>query len=43
MSVLLKVLKVALITQKTVAAVAATVVISAGVYEYLRNQNRRLK
>lgn len=43
MSVLLKVLKVALITHKTVAAVAATVVISVGVYEYLRNQNRRLK
>lgn len=43
MSVLLKVLKVALITRNTVAAVAATVVISAGVYEYLRNQNRRLK
>lgn len=43
MPFLLKVLKVALITHKTVAAVAATVVISAGVYEYLRNQNRGLK
>lgn len=40
MPFLLKVLKVALITHKTVAAVAATVVITAGVYEYLQNQRR---
>jgi ADP-ribosylglycohydrolase len=43
MPVLLKILRVALITHKTVAAVAATVVISVGVYEYLRNTNRRNK
>ena len=40
MPFLLKVLKVALIAHKTVAAVAATVVISVGVYEYLQNQRK---
>lgn len=43
MPVLLKILRVALVTHKTVAAVAATVVISVGVYEYLANQKRRMK
>lgn len=44
MSVLLKILRVALITHKTAAAIAATIVISAGVYEYLQNQkHRRIK
>ena len=41
MSVLLKVLRVALITHKTVAALAATAVITVGVYEYLQKSNRR--
>ena len=40
MPFLLKVLRVALITHKTVAAVAATVVITVGVYEYLQNQRK---
>jgi ADP-ribosylglycohydrolase len=34
-------MRVALITHKTVAAVAASVVITAGVIEYLRNQKRK--
>lgn len=41
MTFLLNVLKVALITHKTVAAVAASIVISAGVIEYLRNTKDR--
>ena len=41
MTTLLKILKLALVTQKTVTAIAATVVISAGVYQYLRDQNQR--
>lgn len=38
MNLLLRILKVALITHKTVAAVGASVVITVGVYEYLRNR-----
>lgn len=41
MPFLLKVLRVALITHKTVTAIAASVVITAGMLEYLRNQKRR--
>lgn len=37
----MKILRVALITHKTVAAVAATVVITAGMLEYLQNSKRR--
>lgn len=40
MQLLLNILKVALITHKTVAAVAASVVITAGMIEYLR-KNRK--
>jgi len=36
MNLLLNVLKIALITHKTVAAIGASVVITVGVYEYLR-------
>lgn len=36
MNFLLNVLKIALITHKTVAAIGASVVITVGVYEYLR-------
>lgn len=38
MTFLLNVLKVALITHKTIAAVGASVVITVGVYEYLRKK-----
>lgn len=40
MPLLLKILKVAIITHKTVAAVAATVVITAGMIEYLRKKRK---
>ena len=40
MHILLKVLRVALITHKTVAAVAATVVITAGMLEYLQKRRK---
>jgi hypothetical protein len=42
MNVLLKILSFAIVTQRTAAAIAATVVITAGVIEYLQN-NRRNK
>ena len=38
MNVLLKILSYALVTQKTLAAVGASVVITVGVYEYLKNR-----
>ncbi len=38
MNFLLNILRVALVTHKTVAAVAATVVITAGMIEYIKNQ-----
>lgn len=38
MGVLLKVLKVALITHKTVTAVGASIVITASVYNFLRGK-----
>lgn len=40
MNFLLNVLRVALITHKTVAAVAASVVITAGMIDYLRKNKR---
>lgn len=40
MNFLINVLRVALITHKTIAAVAATVVITAGMIDYLR-KNRK--
>lgn len=40
MHILMKVLRVALITHKTVAAVAATVVITAGMLEYLQKRRK---
>lgn len=40
MNFLINVLRVALITHKTVAAVAATVVITAGMIDYMR-KNRK--
>ena len=41
MNFLVNVLRVALITHKTVAAVAATIVITVGVAEYLRNKGKK--
>ena len=40
MTAILKILHIALITQKTIAAVATSVVITVGVIEYLR-KNRK--
>ncbi len=40
MTTLLNILRIALITHKTVAAVAASVVITAGMIDYLR-KNRK--
>lgn len=40
MNVLITILKVALVTHKTIAAVAASVVITAGMLEYLK-RNRK--
>lgn len=41
MQVLLGIMRVALVTHKTIAAVAASIVITTGVIEYLRNQKRK--
>lgn len=38
MNFLMNALRVALITHKTVAAVGASIVITAGVYEYLKRR-----
>jgi hypothetical protein len=40
MPALLKILRIALLTQKTVAAVAASVVIAVGTIEYLRKHKK---
>lgn len=40
MNLLIKILQVALVTHKTVAAVAATVVITAGMIDYLRKHRK---
>lgn len=40
MATLLNILRIALITQRTVAAVAATVVITVGVVEHIRQQRK---
>jgi len=38
MNVLLKILSYALVTQKTLTAVGASIIITVGVFEYLRNK-----
>jgi len=38
MNALLKILSYALVTQKTLTAVGASIIITVGVFEYLRNK-----
>jgi hypothetical protein len=38
MNVLLKILSAALVAQKTLTAVGASIIITVGVYEYLKNR-----
>lgn len=40
MTALLKLLRVALITHKTVAAIAATAIIAVGTYEYMTKRKK---
>jgi ADP-ribosylglycohydrolase len=41
MNLLLNVLKVAVITHKTIAAIGASIVITVGVYEHLRKRKKK--